>query len=163
MIDTSDIKQMVTHILRRQRGVPNREPMDPGREWILGVFATVILVVLGGAISYGFYLNTISLEVDIDRVPAVAIPYNAAVVDQAVLEFQARADAYGAIRGVGDPEPSTPVPVATTTESSPVTTIENTESTSTTTSPSEVIDVPPQSDPLPPEPANEEARPDLGV
>lgn len=100
MIESSHIKQMVEHILRRQRGVVEREAVDPSREWLVGVAVTVGLVIVGGLVSYGLYLGTISLEVNTEHIPAVAIPYNAATVDSVVGAFHARIEAYNDIRGV---------------------------------------------------------------
>ena len=112
---------MVDHILRRQRGVADREAMDPSREWLIGVAATALLVVIGGMVSYGFYLNTISLEVTADNVPAVAIPYNATVIDSAVAALRVRVDAYTKIRGTSGDEtaPVTPVVLPDTPTESP--------------------------------------------
>jgi hypothetical protein len=163
MIDTSNIKQMVSHILRRQRGVPDREAIDPGREWGLGVLATVILVVIGGLVSYGLYLNTISLEVDANQMPAVAIPYNAAVVDQAVLTFRARAEAFDRIRGVRDGVLPVSVPAATTTETTPDTSDDVAPADETSIS-NEAAEVTASSSPATEEAINQEdERPDLGV
>lgn len=109
MIETIHIKKMVEHILRRQRGVADREAMDPNREWLIGVGVTILLVVGGGIASYSLYLNTISLEVNADHIPAVAIPYNAAVVDGVVETFRTRARAYNDIRGAVEDVPTEPV------------------------------------------------------
>jgi hypothetical protein len=162
MIDTSHIKQMVTHILRRQRGVPDREAMDPGREWSIGVFATLLLVILGGLVSYGLYLNTISLEVDANQMPAVAIPYNAAIVDQTVLNFRVRTEAYDKIRGVR--EDALLVPVATTTEPLPSDLIDETVSVGEAPVETKTEDEPAQNGVVPEEVDNQEdVRPALGV
>lgn len=160
MIDTNDIKKMVSQILRRQRGIPTREAIDPGREWLLGVCATVLLVSLGGGISYGLYLNTISLEVDVDRVPAVVIPYNAAFVDQTVIDFRARAAVYRSFQGTAD-VPTVPV-VATSTEAIE-TAIPGAATSTDITDEVEPVTVPTPSESLPPPPRDEEERPDLGV
>lgn len=143
MIESKDIKAMVTHVLQRQRGVPDRESINPAREWILGVVATVILVMIGGLISYGFYLNTISLEVDTNHVPAVAIPYNASLVEATVIEFRARTTAYDRIRGAEIKSDIVPGVAATTSEATATNTpteIEPTENSENTELVPEVVE-----------------------
>ncbi len=151
---------MVTHVLQRQRGVPDRESINPAREWILGVVATVILVVIGGLISYSFYLNTISLEVDANHVPAVAIPYNAVLVETAVIEFRTRAAAYDRIRGAEVTSDIVPGVAATTSEAvatSISTDTETTENSENTELVPEVVE------PTKPAEEGEEVVPVLGV
>jgi hypothetical protein len=160
MIDSNEIQKMVSQILHRQRGIPTREAIDPGREWLLGVCATVLLVSLGGGISYGLYLNTISLEVDVNQVPAVVIPYNASFVDQTVIDFRERAEVYRTFQGIAD-VPTVPV-VATSTEA--VETATSGTATSTDIADEvEPVTVPTPSESLPPLPRDEEERPDLEV
>lgn len=108
MIESTQIKKMVSHILRRQRGAQDYEPMNPAREWVTGVVATFCFVCLGGFLSYGLYLSTITLEGE-DPVSATTIPYNAARVDEALLKYQEKTKAYNDIIGrVGGGQIETP-------------------------------------------------------
>ena len=112
MIESKDIRKMVDHVIRRQQGAVDREPMDPAREWLLGIVVTGVFVCVGGVVSYVLYDRTITLEVPTE-VSAPSIPYNAVRVQAAIDWYDARSARYAALRG------STPATVPTTLDVPP--------------------------------------------
>lgn len=59
MIEKDDITQMVKHILRRERGIPDRRIMHPSREWLIGLsLATLLLLTTATYAGYAFFIKT---------------------------------------------------------------------------------------------------------
>ena len=137
MIESKDIRKMVDHVIRRQQGAVDREPMDPAREWLLGIFVTCVFVCVGGVVSYVLYDRTVTLEVATE-VSAPSIPYNPARVQAAIDWYEARAARYAALRGTAPAVVPTMVEVPATEpsiETAPPETI------ATTTPPAEAVEI----------------------
>ncbi len=109
MIESKDIRKMVEHVIRRQRGVTDSEPMDPAREWVTGIFVTLLFVCVGGVVSYRYYSSTIAWEASMDTVVSPTVPYNAARVEEALSWYEAREEKYSELRGDGPAEPVTSI------------------------------------------------------
>jgi hypothetical protein len=112
MKDNINIKKILTHLTHRSQTVSVREAMNPEREWATGVILTVLLVLLGGLVSYYLYQRTINLEVTDVTFVSDPVTYNGAVVEEAVTKFRNRAVAYEAIR-LGEANVGLPTPVIT--------------------------------------------------
>ncbi len=100
MIESKDIRKMVEHVIRRQRGVADREPMDPAREWVTGILVTLLFVCVGGVVSYRYYSSTIAWEASMDAVVAPTVPYNALQVEEVLSWYETREEKYQGLRGV---------------------------------------------------------------
>lgn len=128
MIESKDIKKMVQHILRRDKGIADTHLMHPAREWFTGMAITLTLVALGSWFCfylYSFHTDEMNKEVVIIE---QAVPYNAAAVKNALEVFALKQKKYNEIvGGVGTTIPTstifgttTPVEViATTTKEIP--------------------------------------------
>jgi hypothetical protein len=113
MIESKDIKNMVQHILRRDKGIADTNMMHPSREWFTGLAITCIIVLLGSWLClylYTFYTNELKKEVVIIE---QAVPYQAATVKSALEVFAAKEQTYNNILGGRDV--GTVQPMATTT------------------------------------------------
>lgn len=99
MIESKDIRNMVEHVIRRQRGVTDREPMDPAREWVTGIVITLLFVCIGGIVSYRYYNSTITWQADMDSSTIQGIPYNPQVVEEALTLYESKAARYRELRG----------------------------------------------------------------
>jgi hypothetical protein len=113
MIETKDITKMVHHIARRNRGVADPQIMHPMREWIIGIGVTSA-GIFGGAVLAASLYSYYSAKKDATvSMAETVVPYNAAVVDQALRDYRLKQSAYEAVSGVYTTEL-----VATTTEES---------------------------------------------
>lgn len=113
MIESKDIKNMVQHILKRDKGIADTHIMHPTREWSTGLGIALLMVLLGSWFCfylYSFYENEIKKEVVIIE---QAVPYQAAAVKNALDLFVVRQQKYNEIIGGGVSD--TPVPFGATT------------------------------------------------
>ena len=138
MIESKDIKNMVQHIMRRDKGIADTHIMHPVREWFTGLTIAILMVLFGSWLCfylYSYHSNEMKKEVEIIE---QAVPYQAAVVRSALEVFAQKKEKYQAI--IGDEETGVVIPdvVATSTPAS-------TEVTATTTEdiPELIIDPPP--------------------
>ena len=99
MIETKDITNMVAHIVRRDKGIPDTNIMHPMREWVVGL-AVVFLLVAGGVvfniIMYQSYSEALSAPVTVTE---TVVPYKAAVVAQAITHYQTERTRYKSLLG----------------------------------------------------------------
>ena len=114
MINKNDILKFVKHVHRRDRGVPDRRPIYPRRDWLIGVVLCITLMV--GAMYYSVVtfshyqlLDQQSYEVSVD------IPkYNEPLVKTVLQHAGARKETYEAL--LNATEPLAPI-IATTSTS----------------------------------------------
>jgi hypothetical protein len=101
MIETKDIKKMVAHIVRRDKGIADTNIMHPSRDWFTGLGITVLIVAIGTWFSfylYASYQTKMSQEVVIIE---SVVPYNATVVSSALELFALKQDTYNKILSGG--------------------------------------------------------------
>lgn len=58
MITKKDIVTMAQHVLKRSKGIPDKRLLHPGREWLVGLLAFSLVVIVGSvwaAKSFMFY------------------------------------------------------------------------------------------------------------
>jgi hypothetical protein len=126
MIESKDIKNMVQHILRREKGIADTHIMHPAREWFIGLSIAFVMVALGSWFCfylYMFHSNEMKKEVEIIE---QAVPYQATVVKSALEVFAEKKQKYNAIIG-GEETTNLVTDVATTTPSSAEETATTTE------------------------------------
>lgn len=114
MIESKDIKKMVQHILRRDKGIADTNIMHPTREWFTGLTIAGAMVALGSWFCfylYSFHTNEMKKEVVIIE---QAVPYNASAVKSALEVFARKEQKYNEIVGGGVPSPVLPVVASTT-------------------------------------------------
>ena len=94
MIETKDIIKMVAHIVRHDNGVPDTRIMHPLREWLIGLVGVTVGVACGsvfaGATYHAYSLSTRN-EIEVIE---TAVPYKAALVDQALETYLAKQAVY---------------------------------------------------------------------
>jgi hypothetical protein len=84
MISKKDIMLMAKHVLRRSRGVPDRNFMHPARDWAIGLVVSAT-VFSGGAIYLGylFFAELHSDGISVDTGSAV-VSYKQKEVSEAL-------------------------------------------------------------------------------
>lgn len=115
MIESKDIKNMVQHILRRDKGIADTQMMHPTREWFIGLTISCLMVALGSWLCfylYTFYTNEMQKEVVIIE---QAVPYQAATIKNALEHFAIKQQKYNQIIGKSDGVEVPVLPAATTT------------------------------------------------
>ena len=99
MIETKDIKKMVSHILKRDQGIADTQIMHPSREWLTGLGIATVIVALGSWFCFYIYLSHQSeMQAEV-VVTEQAVPYQAAVVKSALELFAAKEKKFKAILG----------------------------------------------------------------
>ena len=118
MIETKDIKKMVSHIIRRDKGIADTNIMHPAREWFTGLVITTIIVAAGTWFSFYVYVSNQNEMNKETVVIESAVPYNAAAVSGALELFATKQQNFNKILGGRqDKTISQPTSVATTTVS----------------------------------------------
>lgn len=101
MIETKDITKMVSHILRRDKGIADTELMHPVREWFIGLGLTSLAVALGSWFCFYLYLSY-SAEMQKEVVVVEqAVPYQATAVKNALELFAFKQKKFSEIIGGG--------------------------------------------------------------
>jgi hypothetical protein len=143
MIESKDIKNMVAHILRRDKGIADTHIMHPAREWFIGLGISTIVVLLGSWFCfylYQYYSTEMSKEVLIIE---SAVPYNAANVKSALEVFEARQKRYNEILGTGN---AVVLPQSEDTPTSTLEVVDVVEVEPVTPEPESIINQPPVSE-----------------
>ena len=99
MIDTSTIKKMTAHIMRRERGARDRQLVHPVREWVTGLIIVSLGVVVGGGVSFYMYETTRNVEVAAETISIPTVMYQTSIVQAANAKYEKRRDAYNALIG----------------------------------------------------------------
>ena len=133
MIETKDIKKMVAHIMRRDKGIADPQLMHPTREWFIGLGMATLIVLLGSWFCwyiYSSYVQTIVSELSVSE---PVVPYQAASIAEAIKIYESKQIKFSEILGkTPDVEA---IVVSTSTEL--LTEPENTPATTTSTTLSE--------------------------
>ena len=140
MIETKDIKKMVAHIVRRDKGIVDTNIMHPTREWFIGLGITIVIVAVGTWFSFYIYTsnqNEMSKEVVIVQ---SAVPYNATVVSKALETFTAKQKKYNEILGGNNTAELPKVETSATTTIPVITNESETEVPQLIVDPAPVID-----------------------
>jgi len=113
MMNKGNILQFIQHVHKKGRGIPDRRPMHPHREWLTGLLLFAIVTALGtgvGIWSFETYKNIDKKTYTVD----VTIPeYNEKLAQTVLTYYGQRKQNYQT--AVGQIEPI--VIVATTTAS----------------------------------------------
>ena len=160
MIEAKDITKMVRHIIRRDQGVTDTEIMHPMREWVTGIVVTMIVVAVGGWLSFMQYETYVEKRDTPVTVVESAVSYQAAKISAALEVYTEKRLVYDAALGNKNdifPEVATSTPViepalpaipetqVTVATSTPTSTLPDTPvatSTPTVTEPNVDLDVP---------------------
>lgn len=114
MIETKDVTKMVSHIIRRDKGIADTQLMHPTREWFIGLGITMLIVLLGSWFCwyiYNEYSQTINTPLTVSE---SVVPYQAATIAEAIKIYETKQSKFLEILGTSDREV---VPdVSTTTE-----------------------------------------------
>jgi hypothetical protein len=121
MIETKDIKKMVAHIIRRDKGIADTTIMHPAREWYLGLGLASLIVCFGSWFCwYLFSSHKLEMQKEIVVIEQ-AVPYQAATVKSALELFAIKQKKYDEILGTKDIAASSEAPsIATSTDSAVV-------------------------------------------
>ncbi|MES2749554.1 MAG: hypothetical protein V4606_04130 [Patescibacteria group bacterium] len=99
MIESRDISKMVTHIIRRDKGIADPQIMHPSREWFRGLGIATLIVVLGSWFCLHIYtqhLETVSTPLSVSE---PVVPYQAATIAEAISIFEAKQAKFSEILG----------------------------------------------------------------
>jgi hypothetical protein len=99
MIDSKKMKQIVAHIVKRDKGIQDKEHMYPMREWLGGILATFVVVVAGGILSCWYYNNVTTVKSDVTVPTASVVPYDGTRIGLAIAKYEARSTAFDRLRG----------------------------------------------------------------
>ncbi len=89
-----DIQRFIKSIKKRRSGAQDVEVMYPAREWAIGIGAVLIMFLLGGFMSQQLYMR---IQQSTEVTPVVttpSVPYQAAVVEEALRVFALRQEQY---------------------------------------------------------------------
>ena len=120
-----DITALLEKVTRHDRGLHERQLIYPRRDWIVGVMLALVTILSAGWWSAQIYTSNRDIEV-VDTTPSTGkVVYRAQLVDQALLQYQQRAEKFDQLlqaapgrtsEAVVEPElDSAPEPTATTT------------------------------------------------
>jgi hypothetical protein len=91
-----DIKQIARTIARKEQGLVDPQLVYPARDWALTILITLTLIVgavVFSVVEYRSYTN-VGLN---EEVVMTMVPYRAALVEQAIAKYQARAEEHARI------------------------------------------------------------------
>jgi len=98
MITKKEILNLVSHIIRRNKGVPDRRLMHPEREWFVGL-GVALLIGLGGSLYAGsFFFSQEQVIKETFTVSSDTIRYKKDVVDEVFGTYRARSLEFDALR-----------------------------------------------------------------
>lgn len=101
MIEKKDIKKMVAHIIKRDKGIADTNIMHPSREWFTGLSLAILIVIFGSWFCWYLYsAQTLKMQAEVTVVESV-VPYQAVVVQNALDLFAAKQKRFAAIVGGG--------------------------------------------------------------
>lgn len=137
----NDMKKLAAKLLRHQRGMRSYSIMHPERDWMIGVAATIIFIILIATWSAVVYQrNRSAINEDYQIEGETPVVYRASMVKDALAIFSEREAVVAQI--VGEVK-SLPEEIATTTE--------DTGATSTATTTESVKDIAESESEVPPE------------
>lgn len=101
---------MVQHIVKRDRGIPDRRLMHPRREWSIGLLLWVLIVAAGGTYATIVFHSYAGISVDDEVVVVDQLRYRRVDALAAIELYQKRQDAYDTLLSerpvrVTEPEP----------------------------------------------------------
>jgi hypothetical protein len=96
-MESTDLKRLITSVLKKQRGTMDREMMDPAREWLFGVLIALVLVLVGGLYSYLFYQRVINSDIVVSSDDASSTIYNSQKITEAISKYQQKRDFFDSI------------------------------------------------------------------
>lgn len=126
MINKSDILQLVKHIHRKDRGVPDRQPMHPRREWLIGVAVFLMVIIVGIVLSARSFENYQTIDTKVYTVDAAVPSYNQTLAGTVLSYYKERKQAYEQLVGRVTTSVSTD-PAATSTATTTDATVMETE------------------------------------
>jgi hypothetical protein len=91
-----DITSITKSIARKKRGLEDPQLINPSRDWAIGIIGTLVLIFGATIFSVVQYQRYTDLSMD-EEVVVSLVPYRAAVVEQAIEKYSARAAAHSAI------------------------------------------------------------------
>ncbi len=125
MIETKDITKMVSHIIRRDKGIADPQLMHPTREWSVGLGITMLIVLFGSWFcwyTYNEYSKTINIPLSVSE---SVVPYQAATIADAIKIFETKQLKFSEILGTSSQaqaiEVSTSTEILIETENTPTT------------------------------------------
>ena len=96
MITKNDIIKMVRRIHRENQGLPPRRLIYPTREWAIGVFVFLVLVVVVCIIGALGYLYLTEIPNRVEPVAPSTVRYQDTAIDRTIELYQLRADRFAA-------------------------------------------------------------------
>jgi len=95
MISKNDITKLARRIIRRQKGLHDHQMIHPKREWLVGLFFGLVLLVSGGAWSIITYDEVKNLNIESVNITEIEQTiYRGDMVEAALKEFRDRKESY---------------------------------------------------------------------
>lgn len=95
MTSKKEIKKLIKHVLRHQRGLRDHQIIHPRRDWMVGFIAGLLLLVIGAVWSFITYREIAERDVenvDIEEVQQTV--YREDMVNSALEQFRDRKESY---------------------------------------------------------------------
>ncbi|MFM2424050.1 MAG: hypothetical protein RLZZ70_439 [Candidatus Parcubacteria bacterium] len=132
MSTQKDILRLLKSVMQHRRGARDVEMMYPAREWYLGLGGVLVMLIIGALLSYQAYERIQVISSAVPTVLAPSVPYEAAVVEEAIGFFSEKQRKYESYKGstiINDNvvNPVAEAPVVTVPTSTPTTTAPTTE------------------------------------
>ena len=86
MITKKDILQMISHVARRSRSLPDTRLMHPKREWALGIIAFIVLIIIGGIVNAQNFRYYSSIDEQLEEGSSHVVMYKETAMRE-VLEY----------------------------------------------------------------------------
>ncbi len=99
MIDPKDILKMATHVFKRGQGFYDKRSMHPTREWLIGLFIFVVLIIAGGIQSVYSFLQYQNLSTDGGSFTESMAQFNSALTEKAITNYGKRKEVYRQLQG----------------------------------------------------------------
>jgi predicted component of viral defense system (DUF524 family) len=99
MIDKNNILKMVNDVFHRSQGYPDRRLLHPHREWSIGVFMFVVVVVAGSVFVTSIFMQYKDVSSTEEGLEESIPQYREVIVQDALELYRARTEEYQQLRG----------------------------------------------------------------
>jgi len=98
MIEKKLVKKIVDNILHKEDRGFDRSIMHPKREWFIGLFVGLIMLIIGGWWNVSTYMQYREVSVGSDEVMAGVVVYRESLVKAALSDFSERTEKYESLK-----------------------------------------------------------------
>jgi hypothetical protein len=132
MIDSKDILKMAKHVFKRGQGFYDKRSMHPTREWLIGLFVLVVLIIVGGIQSAYTFLQYQNITTDGGSFNESIAQFNSALSEKAIATYLKRKEAFTKLQGEVPIQRPVEIKVATSSVATTTPEVETSVATSST-------------------------------